>query len=80
MPDINGIELCQVVRNDPFWSKLPVLFLTAYTTEINTVERIFAAGADDCVSKPVMGEQLVTRILNRLQRSLAENPCTNIKR
>jgi DNA-binding response OmpR family regulator len=69
MPDINGIELCQVVRNDPFWSKLPVLFLTAYTTEINTVERIFAAGADDCVSKPVMGEQLVTRILNRLQRS-----------
>jgi len=27
---LNGIELCQVVRNDPLWSELPVLFLTAH--------------------------------------------------
>uniref|UniRef100_A0A0C1NM68 Transcriptional regulator n=1 Tax=Tolypothrix bouteillei VB521301 TaxID=1479485 RepID=A0A0C1NM68_9CYAN len=68
MPNINGIELCQVVRNDPHWCKLPVLFLTAHT-EAETVEQIFAAGADDCVSKPIVGAQLVTRILNRLQRT-----------
>lgn len=68
MPYVNGIELCQVLRNDPHWSGLPVLFLTAYA-QANTVEQIFAAGADDCVSKPIVGSRLVTRIFNRLQRT-----------
>jgi DNA-binding response OmpR family regulator len=31
MPEFNGIELCQVVRNDPNWSDLPILFLSAHT-------------------------------------------------
>lgn len=68
MPHINGIELCQVVRNDPDLSGLPVLFLTAYT-DAETMHRVFTAGADDFVSKPVVGPELVTRILNRLERS-----------
>ncbi|MBD2774004.1 response regulator [Iningainema tapete] len=68
MPHINGIELCQVVRNDPYWKRLPVLFLTVHV-EADTVERMFAAGADDCVSKPIVESQLVTRIFNRLQRT-----------
>ncbi|MBO3461590.1 response regulator [Aetokthonos hydrillicola Thurmond2011] len=68
MPQINGIELCQVVRNDPLWSKLSVLFLTAYAHE-DTLDKIFAAGADDCVSKPIEGHKLLTRILSCLQRS-----------
>lgn len=68
MPHINGIELCQVVRNDPRWSDLPILFLTAHV-EADTVDQIFAAGADDCVSKPIAGPKLVTRIFNRLERT-----------
>jgi len=68
MPHINGIELCKVVRNDPHWNSLPVLLLTVHTdTEIT--QRVFAAGADDCVQKPVVGSEIVTRILNRLERS-----------
>jgi diguanylate cyclase (GGDEF)-like protein len=68
MPALKGIELCQVVRNDPLWSELPVLFLTAHV-EADTVDQIFAAGADDCVSKPIVGPKLVTRIFNRLERT-----------
>ena len=68
MPQLSGIELCQVVRNDPRWSSLPVLFLTAHT-DAETMQRVFAAGADDYVSKPIVGPELVTRILNRLERS-----------
>ncbi|MEB3830651.1 response regulator [Phormidium sp. CCY1219] len=67
MPHISGIELCQVVRNDPRWSGLPVLFLTGHR-DPNTVHRVFAAGADDYVSKPIVGPELVNRILNRLER------------
>lgn len=68
MPALNGIELCQIVRNDPNWSELPVLFLTAHA-EADTIDRIFAAGADDCVSKPIVGSKLLTRIFNRIERT-----------
>lgn len=68
MPHLNGIELCQVVRNDPAWGGLPILFLTAHS-DPNTVQRVFAAGADDFVSKPIVGPELVTRIVIRLERA-----------
>ncbi|KOR37928.1 MULTISPECIES: response regulator [Planktothricoides] len=67
IPKIDGISLCQVVRNDPRWSGIPILFLTAHR-EPKMVHRIFAAGADDYVNKPIVGPELVTRILNRLER------------
>jgi diguanylate cyclase (GGDEF)-like protein len=68
MPQISGIELCQSVRADMRWSGLPILFLTAHT-DADTMRRVFAAGADDYVSKPIVGPELVTRIFNRLERS-----------
>ena len=68
MPHVNGVELCQVVRNDPRWGGLPVIFLTAHTgAEI--INQVFTAGADDFVNKPIIGPELVVRILNRLERT-----------
>ncbi len=67
MPQVSGIELCQVLRSDPHWSRLPVLFLTAHT-DAQIQNQVFAIGADDYVSKPVVGAELATRILNRLER------------
>jgi diguanylate cyclase (GGDEF)-like protein len=83
MPHINGIELCQVVRNDPLWGSLPIVFLTAYN-DTDAVNQVFGAGADDFVSKPIVGPELVTRIVNRwerikLLRNLAEiDPLTGV--
>ncbi len=68
MPELSGIDLCQVVRNDPDWSELPVLFLSAHTDSA-MVHRLFAVGADDYVSKPILGPELVARVLNRLERT-----------
>ena len=68
MPDFSGIDLCQVVRNDPYWSELPILFLSA-RTDIDTVHQVFAVGADDYISKPIVGPELVARMLNRLERT-----------
>ena len=50
----------------PQWSGLPVLFLTA-RTDPATVQEIFAAGADDYVTKPLVGPELTTTIANRLE-------------
>ncbi|AUB42498.1 DNA-binding response regulator, OmpR family, containings REC and winged-helix [Nostoc flagelliforme CCNUN1] len=68
MPQISGIDLCQSVRADMRWSSLPILFLTAHT-DADTMQQVFATGGDDYVSKPIVGPELVTRILNRLDRS-----------
>jgi DNA-binding response OmpR family regulator len=68
MPDISGIDLCQVVRSAPRWHQLPVLFLSAHT-EADLVQRGLGAGADDYVNKPIVAAELLTRILNRLEQA-----------
>jgi diguanylate cyclase (GGDEF)-like protein len=67
MPHAGGVELCRVVRNDSRYSTLPVIFLTAHT-DAETVRALFAAGADDSVAKPVVGPEITTRVVNRLER------------
>jgi DNA-binding response OmpR family regulator len=68
MPHLSGIDLCQVVRNDPHWSELPVLFISAHR-DTETMTRVFTAGADDYVSKPILEPELIARVLNRLERT-----------
>ncbi len=68
MPDTNGIELCQALRNHERWAPLPIVFLTGQR-DTETIQNIFAAGADDYVSKPVVAPELITRIFNRLERT-----------
>jgi DNA-binding response OmpR family regulator len=65
MPDFSGIDLCQIVRNEPRWNKLPILFLTVHTDE-RTMQQVFTAGANDCLSKSILGTQLINQIFNRL--------------
>ncbi|WP_017327728.1 response regulator [Synechococcus sp. PCC 7336] len=67
MPHVSGIELCQVLRGDPDWNRLPVLFLTA-RSDAEIRRKVFAVGADDHVNKPVVAAELANRILNRLSR------------
>lgn len=67
MPHLNGIELCQIVRNDSRWGSLPILFLTVHS-EPEILNQIFTAGADDFISKPIVAPELVARIINRLER------------
>jgi diguanylate cyclase (GGDEF)-like protein len=68
MPGISGLDLCRVVRNDPRWDRLPILFLTA-RTEPAIIQQLFAAGADDYVAKPVIEPEILTRVVNRLERA-----------
>ncbi|MEM8723536.1 MAG: response regulator [Cyanobacteria bacterium P01_G01_bin.39] len=68
MPEINGIEICQVLRSDRRWQHLPILFLSVRQDD-KTQYQAFASGADDYICKPVTGSILANRILNRLKRS-----------
>ncbi|MBD2564957.1 MULTISPECIES: response regulator [Nostoc] len=68
MPIVNGLELCQIVRQDSQWGDLPVLVVTAHT-DAESLQQAFAAGADDFITKPVLGPELVTRVLSRIERT-----------
>jgi diguanylate cyclase (GGDEF)-like protein len=67
MPEVEGPEVCRALRNDPRWETLPVLFLTS-RTDPDSVRRVFDSGADDYISKPFVGPELLGRIANRLDR------------
>jgi len=67
MPQVTGIELCQAVRADSHWQSLPILFLTA-RHDLDTIQQIFTIGADDYITKPIVGAELLSRITNRLDR------------
>lgn len=75
MLDLSGIDLCRMVRTDPVW-RLPILCLTA-ANHPATVNQLYSIGADDCLAKPIVAAQLLTRVLNRLAREqsrLIEEP------
>ncbi len=67
MPQINGFEICQALRSNINWQRLPVLFLSVMT-DLNTQNLAFSVGADDYLCKPVAGLDMANRICNRLQR------------
>ena len=54
MPQVSGLDLCQVVRQDTQWGDLPILVVTAHT-DADSLQQAFTAGADDFITKPVLG-------------------------
>lgn len=67
MPKVSGLDLCKVIRQDSQWGNLPILVVTAHT-DAESLQQAFAAGADDFITKPVLGPELVTRVLSRIER------------
>ena len=76
MPQVSGLDLCQVVRQDVQWGNLPILVVTAHT-DAESLQQAFAAGADDFIAKPVLGPELVTRVLSRIERNRLDHRTGN---
>ncbi len=64
---LSGIELCQVIRSDPDWNHLPVVFLSAHTAG-EPEQRYLDVGADGVLSKPIEAPALLNRIRTSLVR------------
>jgi DNA-binding response OmpR family regulator len=67
MPLIGGLDLCQDIRNQPDWSQLPIICLTSHL-DPSLIQQVFAIGADDFVTKPVVGPEIISRITNLMAR------------
>ena len=70
LPKISGIDVCREIR---MHSQVPIIMVTAKTSEIDTVVGL-EVGADDYVSKPYRLRELVARIRAALRRAPRDQP------
>jgi len=68
MPQISGVELVKSLRRDQSTSHLPVIMLTARSSEDDTIEGL-DAGADDYITKPFSPKELRSRVQAALRRT-----------
>src|ERR1700746_1359083 len=61
LPGIDGFELCRQIRQTPALSAIPIIFLTAKTSEADRVKGL-ELGGEDYITKPFSPRELVARI------------------
>jgi CheY-like chemotaxis protein len=66
MPQLDGYELCRLIRADRRWCKIPLLFLTAHSAE-EDMRYAKALGADDYLLKPIEPEDLLAAVGSYLE-------------
>jgi DNA-binding response OmpR family regulator len=68
LPDLDGFTICRELRRHPTTSKLPILMLTARTSEQDRIMGL-ELGADDYLVKPFSVRELLARVAAILRRS-----------
>jgi len=76
MPDLNGYEVCEQLKQNPQTAQIPVIFLSALD-EVTDKVKGFQSGGVDYITKPFQIEEVLARVENqltirRLQRQLME--------
>lgn len=72
MPGIDGYEVCTRVRDNEKYKNIPILFLTAKSSEFDEIHGL-NLGADDYIPKPVSIKKLIARIKSNLRQSDSNN-------
>jgi DNA-binding response OmpR family regulator len=67
LPDIDGLEVCKLMRRKEEWASVPVIMVTARGEEGDRVLGL-ELGADDYVTKPFSARELVARVKSVLRR------------
>lgn len=67
LPEVDGFELCRQIRQSPVLARIPVLFLTARSDEVDRVLGL-EIGGDDYMTKPFSPRELIARVKAHLRR------------
>ncbi|ACK65209.1 response regulator receiver modulated diguanylate cyclase [Rippkaea orientalis PCC 8801] len=83
MPEINGLEVCKILKSDEATANIPILFLTASNDKEHLI-KAFEQGAVDYVTKPFKVPELLARVkthveLKQVQKQLQE-ACQTMKK
>jgi len=76
IPKKTGFEICEQLKKDDRWRKIPILMLTAITRDSGKTDEYWRekSQADDFMSKPFKATELVERILKLLGPDEASPP------
>lgn len=80
MPDVDGLEVCRILRDDESNNLMPIIILTAQDNEDNKLMGL-ELGADDYIIKPFNPRELLSRVKNtlkRIDRNRWANPLTGL--
>jgi len=75
MPEMDGLELCQLIREH---ISCPIIFLTARVTEQDVIKGL-SIGGDDYITKPFSVDELSARISAHLRREERKGVAANLK-
>ena len=70
IPEVDGLEVCKILRRDPATAGIPIIMVTAKAAELDRVLGL-ELGANDYVTKPFSPRELILRVKNLLQRAAA---------
>lgn len=71
LPDENGYDIVKKIRKNPVTKQIPVIMVTAKTTEMDMIKGL-DEGADDYIKKPFSIMELITRVKALLRRTTPE--------
>ncbi len=77
MPGLDGYDVCRQIRADEQLKHVPVIFLTAKTSEEDHIQG-FKAGGDDYINKPFNIEELVLHVRAVLKRTCPPNSALDV--
>jgi diguanylate cyclase (GGDEF)-like protein len=66
MPDMDGYEVCKKLQSDSDTKDIPVIFITAKTDE-DSIEKAYATGGIDYITKPFKPRELIARVKTQLK-------------
>lgn len=73
LPDESGYDIVRKLRKRPATQDIPIIMVTAKTTEMDMIKGI-DGGADDYIKKPFSIMELITRVKALLRRTAKEEP------
>jgi len=66
MPDMNGFEVCEILKQDPETCDIPIIFISALSDALDKVQA-FSVGGTDYITKPFQEAEVLVRIENQLK-------------
>jgi two-component system, sensor histidine kinase and response regulator len=66
MPEMDGFEVCRVLKSNPLTKDISIIFLTA-KTETDNIVKGFDMGGDDYITKPFEAKEMLARVQTHLK-------------